>query len=108
MIGFIRDENLRRSKEIAIRKINGATVGNILTMFARGILRLSAVMALLACVAAYMASGAFLAQFAVRVQLSPLWFILGSAFVLAAEVAVVIVNCYRIAVSNPVESLKNE
>ena len=108
LIGFIRDETLRRSKEIAIRKINGATVADILTMFARSVLRLSAVMALLACVAAYAASGALLEQFAMKVQLSPLWFILGSAAVLAAVVAVVTVNCYRIAVSNPVDSLKNE
>ena len=53
LIGFIKDESLRRSKEMAVRKINGATTRDILSVFAKDIMKLSAVMAVIACVAAF-------------------------------------------------------
>ena len=46
LIGFIRDESQRRSKEMAIRKINGATTRDILGIFAWDIQKLSIVMAI--------------------------------------------------------------
>ncbi len=108
LIGFIRDESLRRSKEMAVRKINGATTRDILGSFALSIMKLSAVMAVLACVGAYFAAGKWLEQFAEKVTLSPLYFIGGALAVLAFVLAVVVLNCLRIAHANPVESLKNE
>ena len=108
LIGFIRDESLRRSKEMAVRKINGATTRDILGSFALSILKLSAVMAVLACVGAFFAANKWLEQFAEKVTLSPLYFIGGALAVLAFVLAVVVLNCLRIAHANPVESLKNE
>ena len=64
LIGFIRDESLRRSKEMAVRKINGATTRDILGVFATDIMKLSAVMAVIACVAAYFVAHKWLEQFA--------------------------------------------
>ena len=49
LLGFIKDESLRRSKEMAVRKINGANTSDILSMFAKDIMKLSAVMAVIAC-----------------------------------------------------------
>ena len=108
LIGFIRDESLRRSKEMAVRKINGATTRDILGSFALSILKLSAVMAVLACVGAYFAAGKWLEQFAEKVTLSPLYFIGGALAVLAFVLAVVVLNCLHIAHANPVDSLKSE
>ena len=108
LIGFIRDESLRRSKEMAVRKINGATTRDILRSFFLAILRLSAVMAVLACVCAYFAADKWLEQFAEKVTLSPLYFIGGALAILAFVLLVVVGFCLRIARANPVESLKNE
>ena len=108
LIGFIRDESLRRSKEMAVRKINGATTRDILGSFALSIMKLSAVMAVLACVGAFFAANKWLQQFAERITLSPLYFIGGALVVLAFVLAVVVLNCLHIAHANPVESLKNE
>ena len=108
LIGFIRDESLRRSKEMAVRKINGATNREILGVFATDIMKLSAVMALIACVAAFFVARRWLEQFAEKVSLNPLYFIGGAALVLLIVLAVVVLNCLRIARANPVESLKNE
>ena len=108
LIGFIRDESLRRSKEMAVRKINGATTRDILGVFAKNILALSSVMAVIACVAAYFVAHKWLEQFAEKVSLNPLYFIGGAALVLLIVLGVVVMNCLRIARANPVESLKNE
>ena len=108
LIGFIKDESLRRSKEMAVRKINGATTRDILSVFAKDIMKLSAVMAVIACVAAYFVAHKWLEQFAEKVSLNPLYFIGGTALVLLIVLGVVVLNCLRIARANPVESLKNE
>jgi putative ABC transport system permease protein len=108
LIGFIRDESLRRSKEMAVRKINGATSQDILDIFAASILKLSAVMAVLACVAAFFVAGRLLEMFAEKVPLHPLYFIGGALLVLLIVFGVVVLNCLKIARENPVESLKNE
>ena len=108
LIGFIRDESLRRSKEMAVRKINGATTPDILGIFARDIMKLSTVMAVIACVGAFFVARKWLEQFAEKVSLNPLYFIGGAALVLAVVLVVVALNCLRIARANPVESLKNE
>jgi ABC-type transport system, involved in lipoprotein release, permease component len=108
LIGFIKDESLRRSKEMAVRKINGATNRDILSVFAKDIMILSAVMAVIACIAAYFVAHKWLEQFAEKVSLNPLYFLGGALLVLAIVLGVVVLNCLRIARANPVESLKNE
>ena len=108
LIGFIRDESLRRSKEMAVRKINGATTQDILGVFATDILKLSLVMALLADIAAFFVARKWLEQFAEKVSLNPLYFIGGALIVLLIVLGVVVLNCLKIARENPVVSLKNE
>ena len=108
LIGFIKDESLRRSKEMAVRKINGATTRDILRVFAKDIMILSAVMAVIACIAAFFVAHKWLEQFAEKVSLNPLYFIGGAILVLLIVLGVVVLNCLRIARANPVESLKNE
>ena len=108
LIGFIKDESLRRSKEMAVRKINGATTRDILSVFAKDIMKLSAVMAVIACIVAFFVARRWLEQFAEKVSLNPLYFLGGAILVLAIVLGVVVLNCLRIARANPVESLKNE
>ncbi|MDD7490313.1 MAG: ABC transporter permease [Bacteroides sp.] len=108
LIGFIKDESLRRSKEMAVRKINGATTRNILSIFAKDIMKLSAVMAVIACAAAFFVAHKWLEQFAEKVSLNPLYFIGGAALTLLIVLSVVVLNCLKIAQANPVDSLNNE
>ena len=108
LIGFISDESLRRSKEMAVRKINGATTRDILGVFSMDIMKLSLVAALIACIGAFFVARRWLEQFAEKVSLNPLYFIGGAFLVLLIVLGVVVLNCLRIARANPVESLKNE
>ena len=108
LIGFIKDESLRRSKEMAVRKINGATTQDILGSFAQDIMKLSTVMAIIACIAVFFVARRWLEQFAEKISLNPLYFFGGAALVLLIVLGVVVLNCLNIARANPVESLKNE
>ena len=93
---------------MSVRKINGATTRDILGVFSMDIMKLSAVAALLACISAFFVARRWLEQFAEKVSLNPLYFIGGAVLVLAIVLGVVVLNCLRIARTNPVESLKNE
>ena len=92
LIGFIKDESLRRSKEMAVRKINGATTRDILGTFAIDIMKLSAVMAVVASVGAFIVAREWLKQFAEKVFLNPIFFIGGSALVLLLVLCIVVIN----------------
>ena len=108
LLGFIKDESLRRSKEMAVRKINGATTRDILGAFSMDIMKLSVAASFIACIAAFFVARRWLEQFAEKVSLNPLYFIGGAALVLLIVLGVVVLNCLKIARANPVESLKNE
>ena len=108
LIGFIRDESLRRSKEMAVRKINGASAKDILGIFAADILKLSLVMAALACACSFFVAHRMLEMFAEKVTLNPFYFLAGTLTVLLIILIVVVLNTWRISTSNPVDSLKNE
>lgn len=108
LIGYLREEALRRSKEIAIRKVNGATVSEIIGMFMKEISRLLVIAMIIGDAAAYYVADLFMEQFPIKVDLS-FWYFLGADLVLVLLViAVVIMNCLNIAYANPVYSLKNE
>jgi len=107
LIGFVRDESNRRSKEMAIRKIHGATAADVLRLFAWDVLKLSLVMAVLGCVVAYFVAHKWLEQFAERIGLSPLYFLIGALVILFIVTVVVVLSSNRVARMNPIKSLKN-
>ncbi len=107
LIGFVRDESNRRSKEMAIRKINGATASDVLKIFAWDVLKLSLVLSVAACIFTYFVAHKWLEQFAERIGLSPLYFLVGAMSILFIVTVVVVLTSNRIARMNPVKSLKN-
>ena len=107
LIGFVNDESNRRSKEMAIRKINGATAADVLKIFAWDVLKLSLVLSALACIFTYFVADKWLEQFVERIGLSPLYFLVGALFVILIVTIVVVLSSNRVARMNPVKSLKN-
>ncbi|MCR4848163.1 MAG: ABC transporter permease [Bacteroidales bacterium] len=107
LIGFVRDESNRRSKEVAIRKVHGAMVSEIIKMFVMDVLKLALIAALFGIAIAYFVSDKWLELFAMRVSLSPLYFIIGAVAVLLIVTVVVVLSSNRVARMNPVKSLKN-
>ena len=108
LVGYVREESERRSKEIAIRKINGAVTADILGLFVAEMTKLSAVAVLLADVGAFFAARVWLRNFSEKIALTPWYFFAADMIVLLLVIVTVVLNCLKISRSNPVESLKNE
>ena len=108
LIGYVSDETERRSKEIAIRKVNGAGAGDILRLLSTDILKVAVLSVLLGVVLSWYVSGVWMQQFADSTLLSPLWFVLLAILLLALIVLAVVVRAWHIANENPVLSIKNE
>lgn len=108
LIGYTTDEMNRRRKETAVRKVNGATVGNILTLFMGDISRIAIPALALGCgIAAYVANR-WQQQFSEKASLSLVLYLVCGVFVLTVIMGVVSLNCYRAATANPADSVKSE
>ena len=108
LIGYVNDETQRRSKEIAIRKVNGAEASHVLRLLIRDILYVAASSILIGIVTAYFVGKAWLEQFAEQIDMNPLLFV-GTAFlVLLLIVVCVVLRAWNIANENPVDSIKAE
>lgn len=108
LVGYSSDEVARRSKEIAIRKVNGAKVSDILRLFVRDIMRVAVPSVLVGCVGAWLIAAKWLQNFTVRIHLTP-WIFLGVTIVILLIIGVsIVLNCRKVAASNPVKYLKDE
>lgn len=108
LIGYVNDETTRRSKEIAIRKINGAETANILKMLSHDIFVIALPSTLLGSCAAWYASNRLLQLFS-TVFGSTLPYCMAIAIVtLAVIVGCVLWKSWETANKNPVESIKSE
>ena len=108
LFGFVNDEIQRRSKEIAIRKVNGAEVPDILRLVSGNIFwtALSAVM--VGIVFAYIVSNKWLEQFSDRVSINVGHFLVVIIIILLLIMGSVIGRSWNVANENPVNSIKNE
>jgi putative ABC transport system permease protein len=108
LLGYTNDEVYRRSKEIAIRKVNGAEVHHILAMFSKDILYVALPSVILGVWASWYVSRIWIEMFAEQIPLRAFLFISIGALALAVIVGCVLARSWRIANENPVNSIKNE
>ena len=106
-IQFVEGHYPQTLTEVAVRKINGATVRDILGLFVREIGLLGIVAALLADAGAFFTANVWLENFAEKISLSPLIFLSADIIILAIVATTVILCCLRISRANPVDSLKD-
>ena len=108
IIGLVFFETQFIRKEIAVRRVNGATVGSILKMINKKYLIMAAASFVIAAPVAYWLMTAWRKGFAYQAPV-PVWLFLVALLAVAAiTLAVVTLQSWRAANANPVESLKNE
>lgn len=108
LVGYTMDEVSRRSKEIAIRKVNGATVRDILELFIRDIMKVAVPSVVVGCIGGWLISAWWLQNFSQRITLTPIPFLVVTLVILLIISLSVVLNSYAVAVSNPVKYLKDE
>lgn len=98
----------QRTKEVGIRKVLGASVGQIVGLLSKGIIILILIADLVAVPVAYLVLSEWLAGYVNHIQLSWWLFVIPLLFVVALAMFTVGFNTVRAAIANPVDSLKQE
>lgn len=108
LFGIATLSTARRTKEIGIRKVMGASVTDIVWLLNRSVTRLVLATTLLATPLAWYVMQRWLGDFAYRIHLHPLVFLAAGAGALAIAWLAVSYQSLRAARANPVESLRSE
>ena len=108
LFGLVAFTTQRRTKEIGIRKVLGASVTQIVQLLSKDFLRLVILGIVIASPIAYWAMNKWLQDFAYRVEIS--WWIFALAGIVAIVIALLTVSyqSIRAALANPVKSLRTE
>ena len=108
LFGLSSHSSEKRTKEIGIRKVNGAKIAEVMTMLNKDFVKWVAIAFILACPIAWYAMYKWLQNFAYKTDLS--WWVFVIAGVIAMVIALLTVSwqSWRAAVRNPVEALRYE
>jgi len=108
LLGQVFQVCVSRTKEIGIRKINGANVSEVMLMLSKDFEKLAALSFVLATPISWYAMNKWLQSFAYKTDLSWWIFALAGLFALAITFLTVSWQSWRAATRNPVEALRYE
>lgn len=98
----------RKVKEIGIRKVLGASVRSITALYSKEFTKWVLLSNIIAWPVAYYLIDMWLGNFAYRIKLTPILFIISGAIALLIALVTVSFHAVRAAVANPVQSLRSE
>ncbi|MFA8435411.1 MAG: ABC transporter permease [Marinifilaceae bacterium] len=108
LVGLILIVSGQKKKEIGIRKVNGASLMNILVLLTKDIMIWVGVAVVVISPVTWLIMEKWLAGFAFHISIDVGIFILTGLVVLFISMLTVIWQCYYAAVKNPIEALKCE
>lgn len=108
VFGLVLFETQYRRKEIGIRKINGATTGQILLMFNKTYIQIVSVCFIISIPIAWMGTQQWLENFAYKTPLHLWVFIVAFLIILSVTIGTVTFRNWQAANENPVNSVKSE
>ena len=98
----------RRTKEIGVRKVLGASESNLVLLLVRGIVILVIVAVVIAGPIAYLVMSEWLTNFAYRTEISAMTFITAAIGALMIAIATVSYQAIKVAIDNPINALRYE
>lgn len=108
LLGLAMFSAEQRIKEIGIRKVLGASISDIISLFSRDFLQLVSIAIILATPIAWWLMDSWLTGFAYRINLA--WWIFVGTGLLTVAIALLTISlqALKTALSNPVDSLRTE
>ena len=97
-----------RIREIGVRKVLGASSQNIILLVCKDFLMLVLIALFVSAPIAWYVVEQWLTDFAYRISINPLWFILAGLIALFISMLTISYQAFRAAMLNPVESLRSE
>jgi putative ABC transport system permease protein len=107
LFGLVAFTTLQRTKEIGVRKVLGASVRNILVLLSKDFTRLMVIATLFTVPLIVWGVIEWLNQYAFRIELTLWLFLLPVLMVFVIALLTVMLRSLKVAVSNPVESLRH-
>ncbi|HIR63271.1 MAG TPA: ABC transporter permease [Candidatus Coprenecus avistercoris] len=108
ILGLVYFETQFRRKEIAVRRVHGASVAEILTMINRYYMTITLICFILTAPVSFIIIRKWVSSFPYRSPV-PVWIFIAALALTAAVTAVTVTLCSRrAALRNPVESISNE
>jgi putative ABC transport system permease protein len=98
----------KRSKEIGIRKVLGASVNQIVFRLSRDFLKLVAIAIVISVPLSWFAMNTWLEEFSYRIELTGWEFILAAVIAVCIAILTVSYQSIKAAIANPVRSLRSE
>ncbi|PWT95224.1 MAG: hypothetical protein C5B52_18285 [Bacteroidetes bacterium] len=108
LLGLSLFTTAQRTKEIGVRKVLGASIGNIVLLLSKDFIRLVLIAFIIASPVAWFIMHNWLQDFAYRINIS--WWVFAASGTLAVIIALATISFQAIkaALSNPVKSLRTE
>lgn len=108
IFGVVAFTLAKRTREIAVRKVLGADVTNIVLLFIKDYAPLIVIANIIAWPLAYMTTDHWLQNYAYRVQQNVVPYITVAVVMSIATFVFIAAQCYKTAISNPVKNLRTE
>jgi putative ABC transport system permease protein len=108
LFGLVTYAAEQRIKEIGIRKVLGASVGEIVTMISKDFVKLVLIASVIAFPIAWWMMNKWLQSFAYRIDISWWVFVLAGLLTIAIALLTVSFQAVKAAIANPVKSLRTE
>ena len=108
LLGMVLYTVESKVKEVGIRKVLGASEGNIIWNLSKGFLILLGIAILIAVPITFFGTKLWLQNFVIRMQIGPSIFLLGICIILVLGLVTVVSQTYLAAKNNPVDSLRQE
>jgi putative ABC transport system permease protein len=108
VIGLVSLSIQKRTKEIGIRKVLGASVNGIIGLFMKEILVLIIIAGIIACPIAWVVMNSWLNDYAYRISLTAKPFIISIIGLAFITTTLIIIQTIKAGTENPVKSLRTE
>lgn len=108
LLGLVSFSANQRTKEIGIRKVMGASSGQVVALLSGDYVKLVSISAVLSLPLAYYALSSWINNFAYHIELSWIIFIMAGLLTLLIAMITVIAQALKAALAQPTESLRSE